>query len=267
MLKTRIDFGVRDERVAERPEWERTEVRWLVDATHGRAELGALVLIAVQPDGGYAAHRYDDIDRTLYLLEGSGEHHAGEERVPLKRDDSLYVERGRWHGFRNLGGKPARLLVVYSPRNQFLDYALLADGDTKDQGLPVISLEQVPDDPDLADDQGWYGLSVKWLVTDESAGAQSALLGASRFEPGGSHVLHRHPIAEEILFVREGGGWHLHPDGREEAIAPGTVTFAGRGEWHGFRARPDTETRCLFVYLGAAALDGAGYELMEEIPA
>jgi quercetin dioxygenase-like cupin family protein len=268
MLKTRIDSGVRDQDLAARPDWEGAELRWLVDSDQAGAELGALGLITVQPGAEYAAHRYGEVDRTLYLLDGSGEHRAGDEHVALVQDDSLYVGRGRWHGFRNRGQEPARVLAVYSPRPGVLDYELLDDGvEVLDQGLPSIPLESVPDDPNLADDQGWYGLSVKWLVTDESAGAGSALLGASRFEPGGSHVLHRHPIAEEILFVREGGGWHLHPDGREEAIEPGTVTFAGRGEWHGFKARGDVETSCLFVYMGAAALDGAGYELMEEIPA
>jgi hypothetical protein len=42
------------------------------------------------------------------------------------------------------------------------------------------------------------------------------------------------------------------------------VTFAPRGEWHGFRGDPGKITRALFTYLGAAALDGAGYELLEE---
>ena len=52
----------------------------------------------------------------LHLLEGKLEFFTNEETIILEKGDSIYFDSGLSHGYRGLGDKPPRaLVVVYSP--------------------------------------------------------------------------------------------------------------------------------------------------------
>ena len=52
----------------------------------------------------------------LHLLEGKLEFFTNEETIVLEKGDSIYFDSGVPHGYRGLGKKPPRaLVVVYSP--------------------------------------------------------------------------------------------------------------------------------------------------------
>lgn len=124
-----------------------------------------------------------------------------------------------------------------------------------------LAVDTVPPDTTLADDGGWVGMTVRWIFTDATAGAEQMTFNVTSFEPGGAHELHRHPGCEELLYIVEGGGTCLMEDG-ETPITAGEVCFVPRGEWHGFRNSTDVVTRVICCYGGAGSLERAGYELM-----
>ena len=67
-----------------------------------------------EPDGAHALHRHLAAAEVLYILEGEGCQHMGEEgRVALAKDDLTYVAAGEWHGFRNTGDHPAEVVFAY----------------------------------------------------------------------------------------------------------------------------------------------------------
>jgi quercetin dioxygenase-like cupin family protein len=218
MLKIADTAGRPDEALTRRPGWNDARISWLVDRQPAGAELGSLAVLEVEAGGGYAAHRHGVA--TVFVLEGGGRHVAGRAAAELAAGDVIHVGPGDWHGFA-AGPDGVRVLVVYAPVEDVAGCELLDDGGAEPPAPTVVSLARTPDDPDLAEDQGWYGLSVKWLITDRSVGARAALLGASQFEPGGSHALHRHPVAEEILYIRDGGGRHLHETAARSPSRPG----------------------------------------------
>ncbi len=52
----------------------------------------------------------------LHLLEGKLEFFTNEETIVLEQGDSIYFDSGLLHGYRGLGDKPPKaLVVVYSP--------------------------------------------------------------------------------------------------------------------------------------------------------
>jgi len=69
-----------------------------------------------------------------------------------------------------------------------------------------IATREVDVDDSLAADDGWHDLAVRWLITGDSVGSRSTVVGLSVFPPGAKHDLHRHPNAEEWEFVLRGKG-------------------------------------------------------------
>lgn len=125
-----------------------------------------------------------------------------------------------------------------------------------------LAVDEVAPDTSLADDGGWIGMTVRWVFTDDTAGASKVTFNVTSFEPGGAHELHRHPGCEELLYVVEGGGICLTEDG-DVPMTRGEVCFVERGEWHGFRNDTDRVTRVICCYGGAGSLERAGYELRD----
>jgi quercetin dioxygenase-like cupin family protein len=123
-------------------------------------------------------------------------------------------------------------------------------------------VDEVAPDTTLADDGGWIGMTVRWVFTDQAAGASQVTFNVTSFEAGGAHELHRHPGCEELLYILEGGGTCL-TEGGEVPISQGEVCFVPQGEWHGFRNDTDGMTRVICCYGGAGSLQQAGYELLD----
>ena len=97
------------------------------------------------------------------------------------------------------------------------------------------------------------------IVWDGARGARSITLGWARFESDGTHAMHRHTQADEILFVERGVGMHMTPARRREMRGP-AYDFAPAGEWHCMEVNSGP-MEGMFVYLGAADLEATGYEL------
>jgi mannose-6-phosphate isomerase-like protein (cupin superfamily) len=60
-------------------------------------------------------HYHADSDISVLMLRGSGTIHIGEQRLPAKAGDVMFIPRGVVHYFINEAKEPAAALVIYSP--------------------------------------------------------------------------------------------------------------------------------------------------------
>ncbi len=103
------------------------------------------------------------------------------------------------------------------------------------------------------------GLIVRNVINRDDAAARRFILLSSEFPPGKVHLLHRHPNAEQIMYVLEGSCLALS-EGEPTRLEEGDAVFISQGEWHGVRNDTDQPAVTLVIYAGAGTLEEAGYE-------
>jgi quercetin dioxygenase-like cupin family protein len=103
------------------------------------------------------------------------------------------------------------------------------------------------------------GLMVRNVINRDDTGARKIILLSSELPPGKVHLLHRHPNAEQIMYVLEGSCLALS-EGEPVRLNEGDAVFIAQGEWHGVRNDTDQPTVTLVIYAGAGTLEEAGYE-------
>jgi quercetin dioxygenase-like cupin family protein len=103
------------------------------------------------------------------------------------------------------------------------------------------------------------GLIVRNVINRDVAGARRIILLSSELPPGRVHLLHRHPNAEQIMYVLEGSCLALS-EAEPVRLSEGDAVFIAQGEWHGVRNDTDQPTVTLVIYAGAGTLEEAGYE-------
>jgi quercetin dioxygenase-like cupin family protein len=109
------------------------------------------------------------------------------------------------------------------------------------------------------------GLIIRNVVNKDDTGARKIILLSSEFPPGKVHLLHRHPNAEQIMYVVEGSCLALS-EGEPVRLNEGDAVFIAQGEWHGVRNDTDQPTVTLVIYAGAGTLEEAGYEEHPQLP-
>jgi quercetin dioxygenase-like cupin family protein len=122
------------------------------------------------------------------------------------------------------------------------------------------SPDNTPEDSDILTRPGWGGLHVWWLVDRDHGGSESTVINVSEFPPQRSHEVHRHPHAEEFLYILEGSGLHDTDEGSVRMTA-GEVVFIPRNEWHGFTNDTDEPVKVLSVFGGVSKYADGGYEV------
>jgi len=96
---------------------------------------------AVAPGGGVAAHVHPYQTEEFEILSGSVEFRTNGDKVLAGEGDSVTVEPGTIHRFRNVGADEARFVTKVSPALEFESFletmfALAADGKTNKKGMP-----------------------------------------------------------------------------------------------------------------------------------
>ena len=69
----------------------------------------------VPSGGGPPPHIHHDEDETFYLAQGTLEMRMGDVVVSAKAGDFVNVPRGTVHGFKNVGGETAKMIVTFVP--------------------------------------------------------------------------------------------------------------------------------------------------------
>ena len=103
------------------------------------------------------------------------------------------------------------------------------------------------------------GLIVRNVVNKDSTGGRKIILLSSEIPSGKVHLLHRHPNAEQIMYVLQGSCLALS-EGEPVRLKEGNAVFIAQGEWHGVRNDTDRPAVTLVIYAGAGTLEEAGYE-------
>jgi len=239
-------------------------VKSIINRASVGSQRGMMSIAEFEPGGSHRLHRHPSTAQISYLLSGGGEHLTTHGPVPVKAGDTTYAPQNEWHGFRNTGDKPAVLVSLYGPAADPSEAGYETYKGELDLSRPPavrkVSLSDLQGDAALNEDEGFIGLGVFWLATRDTVGAESLLLGASTFEPGGLHEHHRHPNGDEILFILEGGGEHLTPDGAVP-LSAGEIAYIPANEFHGFKNPAGVLTKTLFGYFGPGTLDEAGYQV------
>jgi quercetin dioxygenase-like cupin family protein len=129
----------------------------------------------------------------------------------------------------------------------------------------VRSRRDVPPDRNAATRPDTAGTDVWWLIDRSTAGADSIVLNTNELPPGTAHRLHRHPYAEQAVFVVAGRGVHLTESGGVEVVA-GDAVHVPAGEWHGFANPHQRVCTILSIYGGVGDRSEAGYESHPDPP-
>jgi quercetin dioxygenase-like cupin family protein len=126
----------------------------------------------------------------------------------------------------------------------------------------TASIATAPVAEDLTADEGWVNMRVQFLIDADQAGAERMVAGRTVLPPGGaSHEWHRHPNAEEFVYVIRGNGVVLNDD-EQVPVGPGQIVFHPANTWHGVRNTSDTEEmELLWAWAGASSKAAAGYEV------
>jgi mannose-6-phosphate isomerase-like protein (cupin superfamily) len=89
-------------------------------STNGQFGLYRWEMAATQ--GGPGPHFHRTISESFYVLTGSIELFDGSAWVDGRPGDFLFVPEGGLHGFRNVSGAPASMLILFAPGAPREDY-------------------------------------------------------------------------------------------------------------------------------------------------
>jgi mannose-6-phosphate isomerase-like protein (cupin superfamily) len=159
--------------------------------------------LTVGPEGTSALVSCPAEEQLYYILDGNGILLYGDEKVPVKRNDFLYLPPGIRHGIANSSSRPVRLLVM---------------------GYKIPAGTPVPPTPELrlanADDVKLqilesHGPTAQFKLLMGTTESKRDRLAAATvmvslfimdFAPGGTNIPHHHDSEEEIYYILRGHG-------------------------------------------------------------
>ncbi len=159
--------------------------------------------LKVEPEGASAIVGYANEEQIYFILEGAGTLLYGDRKVPVKKNDFMYLPAMVRHGVANPSKQPLRLLVMgfripTGTRVAATEKLMLANADE-------VAPQQLAS----------HGPSVQFKLlmgTTESkrdrlaAASQMVSLFLMDFAPGGTNIPHHHEMEEEIYYILRGHG-------------------------------------------------------------
>ena len=209
-------------------------------------------VIEVAANGSCTAVQYTKEEQIYFILEGKGVLQYGDETVPVKPDDFMYLAPGSNHALKNNSANPLRVVLM--------GYHVSEASGTDLSGKLQIS------NASLARKQVLPGhpASTKYLLLMGGKDSKRDLIAAGQvltslflmeFDAGGTNHPHHHIKEEEIYLLLEGygdmvaGGGKSGVEGRHPAT-PGDAYFFRLNCTVGFYADPqlgDKKARVLAV--------------------
>lgn len=74
-----------------------------------------LVLMSLKAGEDIGLETHEDVDQTLFFIEGNVEAILNGESKTLDEGDVVFVPAGTEHNFKNVGEKEVKLFTVYAP--------------------------------------------------------------------------------------------------------------------------------------------------------
>jgi mannose-6-phosphate isomerase-like protein (cupin superfamily) len=166
----------------------------------GIARFGEVV---IDPQGASAIVSYPAEEQVYVILEGSAILHYGEEKVPVRKSDFMYLPPGIGHGISNPSNETCRVIVMgfRLPANEKANPPpkLLA------ANIEDVKKEVVAGHPPTT----LYQLLMGDILSKRdrlAAGHVLTSLFVMEFAPGGTNFPHHHEREEEIYLVLNGFG-------------------------------------------------------------
>lgn len=97
----------------------------------------------------------------------------------------------------------------------------------------------------VAPDQVQEGIRIRWLIT-EAQGAPNFAMRVIEIDPGTVFEPHDHPYEHEI-YVLEGAGMVMGPEGDVGEMVPGKFLYVAPDEPHGYRNTGDETLKFICV--------------------
>ncbi len=159
--------------------------------------------LTVAQGGSTALVSYPAEEQIYYVLDGNGILLYGDQRVPVKKDDYMYLPVGLKHGMANESSRPVRVMVMGFRIPRGTEVA-------PTPGLMLANSKDVP--PQHVGGHGPTSEFKLLMGTTQSkrdrlaAASQMVSLFIIDFSHGGTNNPHHHPMEEEIYYVLHGHG-------------------------------------------------------------
>ncbi len=159
--------------------------------------------LTVDPGGSSEIVSYPAEEQVYFILHGNGTLLYEDRKVPIKRNDFMYLPVGIKHGVANSSTQPVRLLVM----------GFKIPKGTK-ASVPSKLMLANADDVKLQELQSHGPTALFKLLMGTTASKRDRLAAANvmvslfimDFAPGGTNIPHHHETAEEIYYVLRGHG-------------------------------------------------------------
>jgi len=184
--------------------------------------------VKVDPRGSCHPVSYAREEQIYFILEGTGTLQYGEEKVPVRKNDFMYLSPGITHSISGSAGQPSRVLVM--------GFRIPA-GTTLEPPVK-LQLANMDDVKEQTVEGHPSSVLYKLLVGDRkstrdriAAGYVVTSLFLMDFAPGGTNTPHHHETAEEIYLILDGhgkiaaGGGMDGVEGKHEASAGDAYFF------------------------------------------
>ncbi|NWG13685.1 MAG: cupin domain-containing protein [Acidobacteria bacterium] len=159
--------------------------------------------LTVDPGGASPEVSYAAEEQVYVILEGTGLLRYGEEDIPVRKHDYMYLAPGIRHGIRNPSSQPLRLIVMgfKIPAGVVI---------TLPPNLPLANMDEVR----LQTVGGHPPTTLYRLLMGDTRSTRDRLavahvvtsLFTMEFDPGGTNFPHHHEQEEEIYLVLSGYG-------------------------------------------------------------
>jgi mannose-6-phosphate isomerase-like protein (cupin superfamily) len=159
--------------------------------------------LTIGPEGTSAVVSYPAEEQIYYLLAGQGTLLYDDQRVPVKKDDFIYLPVNSKHGIANAGSAPLRVMVMgyrIPAGRQPAPVPKLLLANSNDVALQVLAS---------------HGPTTQFkLLMGQTTSQRDKLAAASEmsslfimdFAAGGTNNPHSHAAEEEIYFLMRGSG-------------------------------------------------------------
>lgn len=250
-------------RTGARPAADGVSARWMISSELGGARHGIVGELELEPGAVEPLHRHANGDEAAFVLSGSATAVGVNGEQPAPAGALILASRNVWHAIR-AGEEPTRVLLIYSGESDIaaLD-AELAGDDAAGESPRMIDSSALTPHLNHNPEMGFFNMAASFLVSEDGLSGADLVVGAAQYgtpDPIGGHALHRHPAAEEFLYIRDGQALHLTEEGTDP-MQPGDIALIPAGEWHGIWNQAPAATQSVFGYLGVTSLAAGGYEL------